>query len=248
MPLILLIPPQTASKLDHNSSQNQNAASDKRKKQNVDSAFASPTHFQATFGGGAVSSTTAAINYDSAFGGSSAEPTPTHAPSAVTTKSTLDFEGDPFKDADVRYGDPFELAGADPFVGKADPFTAPVDDAFGDPFSKATPSSSSSTTTTARLSRAAPSGPPSLGDPFSLTLKSSLAASKASDPFASPSKNDPFAAVSSNSSAFPASKAGSDLFGSDPFTPSAPVGGQTQDDWFNSSGAFQTPKVDGVSR
>jgi len=76
---------------------------------------------------------------DSAFG--SADPTPTHKPK-------LDFNEDPF--SNHRYGDPFELEGADPFKNSAseDPFTATVDAAFG---------------STVSLSRPAPNPPP---DPF----------------------------------------------------------------------------------
>lgn len=44
----------------------------------------------------------------------------------------MEFNEDPFKDADHRYGDPFDLEGADPFKNEQqDPFTASVDDAFG---------------------------------------------------------------------------------------------------------------------
>ena len=44
----------------------------------------------------------------------------------------MEFNEDPFKDANHRYGDPFDLEGADPFAGnQEDPFTAPVSAAFG---------------------------------------------------------------------------------------------------------------------
>lgn len=43
----------------------------------------------------------------------------------------MEFNEDPFKDANHRYGDPFDLEGADPFKNEQDPFTASVDDAFG---------------------------------------------------------------------------------------------------------------------
>ena len=44
----------------------------------------------------------------------------------------MEFNEDPFKDANHRYGDPFDLEGADPFAGnQEDPFTAPVTAAFG---------------------------------------------------------------------------------------------------------------------
>ena len=46
--------------------------------------------------------------------------------------SGLEFNEDPFKDANHRYGDPFDIEGADPFLENAfDPFTANVQDAFG---------------------------------------------------------------------------------------------------------------------
>jgi hypothetical protein len=130
------------------------------------------------------------------------------------------------------------LAGADPFGGKADPFTAPVDDAFGDSFPTAHSSS-------------AVSGPPSIGgDPFSLTLKDSLHSSSkppAKDPFAgATTHNDPFAPSAGAKAVSVGGKGGSDLFGSDPFQPTGNT--TTQDDWFNPSGAFQAPKIDGVSR
>ena len=68
------------------------------------------------------------MSEDSAFG--SADPTPTH--SNRPNYSGLEFNEDPFKDADHRYGDPFELEGGDdPFNSEQDPFTASVDDAFG---------------------------------------------------------------------------------------------------------------------
>merc|ERR1712223_1394021 len=65
------------------------------------------------------------VSEDSAFG--SADPTPTHRPNY----SALDFNDDPFKDANHRYGDPFDIEGGDPFKNEHDPFTASVDDAFG---------------------------------------------------------------------------------------------------------------------
>merc|ERR1712020_707921 len=66
---------------------------------------------------------------DSAIG-SSAGPTPTHKP--APRYSGLEFNEDPFKDANHRYGDPFDIEGADPFLENAfDPFTANVQDAFG---------------------------------------------------------------------------------------------------------------------
>merc|ERR1712141_977691 len=62
--------------------------------------------------------------------GSSAGPTPTHKP--APRYSGLEFNEDPFKDANHRYGDPFDIEGADPFLENAfDPFTANVQDAFG---------------------------------------------------------------------------------------------------------------------
>ena len=45
------------------------------------------------------------MSEDSAFG--SADPTPTHRPNY----SALDFNDDPFKDANHRYGDPFDIEG-----------------------------------------------------------------------------------------------------------------------------------------
>ena len=46
----------------------------------------------------------------------------------------LDFHEDPFKDANHRYGDPFDIEGADPFVeDNFDPFTANIQDAFYGP-------------------------------------------------------------------------------------------------------------------
>jgi len=66
---------------------------------------------------------------DSAIG-SSADPTPTHK--ATSRYSGLEFNEDPFKDANHRYGDPFDIEGADPFVEDTfDPFTANMQDAFG---------------------------------------------------------------------------------------------------------------------
>jgi len=66
---------------------------------------------------------------DSAIG-SSADPTPTHKP--TSRYSGLEFNEDPFKDANHRYGDPFDIEGADPFEeDNFDPFTANVQDAFG---------------------------------------------------------------------------------------------------------------------
>lgn len=44
----------------------------------------------------------------------------------------MEFQDDPFKDSNHRYGDPFDIEGADPFKDtETDPFTASVDDAFG---------------------------------------------------------------------------------------------------------------------
>ncbi len=138
---------------------------------------------------------------------------------------TSPFEEDPFKNANHRYGDPFELAGADLFSGQEDPFTAPVSAAFGasgsgkDSFNSAFPSSTSST-----------------ADPFSLTLSSSLQQKEtnpnANDPF-SPFKNAP----SKSSTANP------DPFGSDPFgAPATMTTGKSADDSWADFGT-QQPKT-----
>ncbi len=87
----------------------------------------------------------------------------TAAAAAASQQSKLEFAEDPFKDSNYRYGDPFELAGADPFVGKEDPFTAPVAAAFGGDAASAGPGPG------AGPALPASAAPPSMGDPFSLT-------------------------------------------------------------------------------
>lgn len=141
---------------------------------------------------------------DSAFG--SSDPTPTHK--SRYGAAVLEFNDDPFKDANHRYGDPFEIEGADPFTNEsADPFTAPVESAFGRSHQQQQTADFFATTK------------PSQNDPFasnwdSFDQKASPAASSAwggsknnlddsFDPFSaknnlSKSNEDPFGASSSN--------------------------------------------------
>lgn len=198
----------------------------------MDSAFASPSHdFSQPF----PTATGGYVSSDSAFG--SADPTPTHTNKKPQT-SQLDFNEDPFQNVNHRYGDPFELAGADPFENQTDPFTAPVTDAFGG-------GGEGAKATNVQQKRSIDNfGESSENDPFSLTLQNSLKDPK-NDPFAfSSSSTDPFAA--------PASSKGqsADPFGSsfnDPFAPSAGnKPSQTQDDWFATGPFSSAPKVDGV--
>ena len=100
---------------------------------------------------------------DSAFG--SADPTPTHH---AKPKSTLEFNEDPFQNANHRYGDPFDLEGADPFASTAeadDPFKASITAAFG-----ATTSTLTSTSSLAVNN-------------FSTTVSGSTPAAFSNDPF-----------------------------------------------------------------
>ena len=73
--------------------------------------------------------------------------------------SGLEFNEDPFKDANHRYGDPFDIEGADPFEeDNFDPFTANVQDAFGN---------ASTVSTLRKEKKALPDNLPKLpSDPF----------------------------------------------------------------------------------
>ncbi len=147
-------------------------------------------------------------------------------------------------------------AGADPFGGRADPFTAPVEAAFGgnqgntvnsntsreDPFlsggGKLPAATSNSLAAFGNVASSISNT--TSDDPFSLTLSNSLKPPQ-------PASSDPFAPFGgpdgSKASAEPPKSASADLFGSDPFAPSMAT--TTQDDWF----AFKpAPKVDGVPR
>ena len=184
--------------------------------------------------------TSPSSGYASAFG--SADPTPTHK-----SKSTMDFDDDPFKNANHRYGDPFEISGGDPFQDKDDPFTSSVSAAFG-PTSIATvreedPFTSSATSIA------------SSGDPFSLTLKNSLKAPASSSPSKDPfglSAEDPFSSafggsrIKSGNTTISKSVSSVDPFGNsfvDPF------GSKTsKDDWFAQAPPATSPKVDGVAK
>ena len=146
------------------------------------------------------------MSEDSAFG--SADPTPTHR----SKYSALEFNEDPFKDH--RYGDPFDLEGADPFKNQDDPFTAPVSAAFGanvtpgaDPFS----SPSASTVTTASVSAAAGV------DPFGSNWDTVSKTSSTSTAWGTNSAGmDPFGMGSGNAANVPVSNNLDDSF--DPFS------------------------------
>lgn len=140
------------------------------------------------------------MSEDSAFG--SADPTPTHR----SKYSALEFNEDPFKDH--RYGDPFDLEGADPFKNQEDPFTAPVSAAFGANVTSGDPFGSTATSNTATNDV----------DPFGTNWDTVSKTSSTSTAWGTTSSGmDPFGmSNSNNASSVPASNNLDDSF--DPFS------------------------------
>lgn len=143
----------------------------------------------------------------------------------------MEFNEDPFKDADHRYGDPFDIEGADPFKNEQDPFTASVDDAFG----TLPRSSKSQTTETKNLDwpNDAWGASTAQDDPFKMlsgSVKNTQAPSNnlddSFDPFSAKNlqpKTDPFSSSKTNSDPFSASNnvdpfGSSSAWSSDPFS------------------------------
>ncbi len=211
---------------------------------NLDSAFTSPTSPFSNLPSQSKPTTTTSSSsgWDSAFA-SSTDNTPTHHPHSQNqnqNQNKLEFADDPFKDSNFRYGDPFELAGADPFKGKEDPFTSPVDAAFGN----VDPAAASASAVTEKSN---------YSDPFSLTtLQSQAPPTATTNPPSDSFSLDPFAPSPKVTPATP-QKSSADPFGSDPFSPfsgqtSASKSRKTQDDWFNAANAGRPPRTDGVVR
>ena len=156
--------------------------------------------------------------------------------------SGLEFNEDPFKDANHRYGDPFDIEGADPFVeDNFDPFTANVHDAFG---------TSSTTSTLRKEKKPLPHEEPSNTNAFPAfdawgdnKLPASFS-KPSSDPWGGQSANptstnlddsfDPF----SLKNQLKQNNNNKNDFGSDPFSQSNFSSNNTKDPFGSSSDAF----------